>query len=182
MDGQAEECEAFRLEQSGCGVCCHQGCFYADCSASAERIKKGGCLGSFPVGRAFKIAAKRPVPVASVQQRGGHEFSHDGLCLTLAVSAVGKVPSTEIHVPAGQVPVHMEVEDDVRVFPVHIGTFSVEFLADSLDDGVLEPEGCKVAVADPAAVGHCLGDGERLGRVKPVLPGEPHGVIEQVVG
>ena len=76
----------------------------------------------------------------------------------------------------------MQVEDYVGIVPVHVRTLSVVLASDSLDYGVLESQGCEVAVSDPPAVGDGFGDCKCLVRVDPVLPGECERVLVQVVG
>ena len=75
----------------------------------------------------------------------------------------------------------MKMEDDIRVVPVYIRALSVELASDALDNGILEPERCKVAVSDPSAVGDCLGDGKALFRIDPVLPGQGEGMLIELV-
>ena len=76
----------------------------------------------------------------------------------------------------------MKVEDDVGIVPVDIGPDSVELGPDALDDGILEPQRCEMAVSDPAAVADGLGDCERLVGIDPVLPGKAHRMVIQIIG
>ena len=94
---------------------------------------------------------------------------------------MGKITPAEIDIPADKVPVHMKVEDNVRIISIDIRSLAVVVVADSLHNCILESQGCEVAVADPAAVRDCLCYGECLLRIKPVLPGEFHGVLEKII-
>ena len=76
----------------------------------------------------------------------------------------------------------MEMEDDVRIVPVDIGSYSVILGADSLHYGILESQGCEMAVSDPPAVAYGLSDSKGLVRIDPVFPGQGHRVVIEIIG
>ncbi|MPM35775.1 hypothetical protein SDC9_82369 [bioreactor metagenome] len=151
VDGKVEEVETARTHQAGCTVAGPKGSLDGQGSRTAEGIEQGGDTLT-PI-QGFS-------PFGAVDDGTGKILAEHRIGLGNTVSPLMQPAAGEIDIPCNLVTFDVKMEDHIALILVNQGAFSLEFLTDTVDDGILEADGSEVGIFHVGAVLHRLSNGE----------------------